>query len=110
MRRDVVLAAVVGAAVAGAVVGVVDALRPDAYIVTTKPVSASGGIFAEADGWSYNVPTDIAWRDADGVFHSSGRPDCLPPSGKEEGPIRFNAVPVDADGVKFRQVIYVECK
>src|SRR4051794_1158087 len=109
MRRDVLVAAAVGATFSAAVIAAVDAARPHAYMVTAKAVSASGGISAEAGGWSYSIPTDVAWLDARGSFHDSGRPECLPPTGKEEGPVRLKAVPVHAHGVTFRQVVYVEC-
>lgn len=109
MRHDLVLAGGAGAALAAVVLLGVDAARPDSYVVTAKALSAAGAISAEGDGWTYSIPMDVAWQDARGEFHESGRPDCLPPSGKEEGPVRFKAVPVDVDGLKFRQVIYVEC-
>ena len=77
--------------------------------MTAKALSAPGAISAEGEDWSYSIPRDVAWRDARGAFHPSGRPECLPPSGLEEGPVRFKAIPVEAGGVKFRQVIFVEC-
>lgn len=103
------MAAGVGAAVAALALVGADAVQPDSYEVTATALSAPNAISAEGEGWTYNIPTDVAWRDVQGRFHDNGRPECLPPTGKEEGPVRFKAVPVGVDGVKFRQVVFVEC-
>ena len=108
-RRHLAAAAAAGAVAGGLVVGGAAAWRDGVHVETATAVSASGAISAEADGWTYDIPTDVAWQDASGAFHDSGRPECLPPSGREEGPVRFEAVTVDADGVRFRQVYFVQC-
>jgi hypothetical protein len=110
MRRDVAVAGVVGAAMAAIAFVGVDAAQPDEYVLTAKPFSAQNQIGVTAEGWTYSIPTDVAWRDKLGAFREGGRPDCLPPSDKEEGPVRFTAIPVDVGGVKFRQVVFVECR
>lgn len=103
------MAALGGAAVAAVVFVGVDAVRPDEYVLTAKPFSAQNQIGVTAQGWTYDIPTDVAWRDALGAFREGGRPDCLPASDEEEGPVRFTAVPVEVGGVEFRQVVFVEC-
>ncbi len=104
------------AATAGVVVGASLVLaagalrgRTEEFDVTARPFSSPGAISVTSDGWTYSIPTDVAWRDRSGSFHDSGRPDCLPPSGAQEGPVRIKARLVDADGVQFRQVFYVDC-
>lgn len=62
------------------------------------------------DGWDVSVPLDLAWRDASGIFHESGRPDCLPPTGRGlEGPVRISWTEVEVDGTGWRQVLQVAC-
>ena len=100
------MAGVVGAAVAAAAFVAVDAAQPDKYVVTAKPFSAQNQIGVTADGWTYSIPTDVAWRDALGAFRESGRSHCLPPSGKEEGPVRFTAIPVEVGGVRLTEAAY----
>lgn len=109
MRRDLAVAAAIGAALSAAVFVGVDAARPDRYVVTAKVQSAEGAMSADAGNWTYGIPLDVAWRDGRGTYHHSGRPECLPPSGKEEGPVHLTAIPVDVGGVESRQVIFVDC-
>lgn len=65
------------------------------------------------DGWTYAIPLDVAWTDASGSFHQSGRPTCLPvdsgPSGVV-GPITFASVNVAVGGSKWRPVVWVSCQ
>lgn len=103
------MAAAVGAGLATAVSAAADVVRPDKYVVTAKVQSAEGAMSADDGNWTYGIPLDVAWRDGQGAYHDSGRPECLPPSGKEEGPVQFTAIPVDVGGVKSRQVIFVDC-
>jgi len=109
MRRDLAGAAAVGAATATAAFAAVDVIRPDKYVVTAMVQSAEGAMSADDGDWTYGIPLDVAWRDGRGTYHDSGRPECLPPSGQEQGPVQLTAVPVDVGGVKFRQVIFVDC-
>lgn len=45
-----------------------------------------------------------------GTFHEGSRPECLPPTGRGlEGPVRITWVPVEADGMGWRQVVAVTC-
>jgi len=71
--------------------------------------SAEGAISVESDGWFYGVPMDVAWTDVQNSFHERGRPDCLPPSA-DLIPIRFSAVEVSAQGVQWRQVVWIDCR
>ena len=78
-------------------------------IHTGMAYSAEGAISVEFDDWSYGIPMDIAWTDRQNAFHERGRPDCLPPS-VDLIPIRFSAVEVSAQGVEWRQVVWVDCR
>ena len=73
------------------------------------PMSAPGAISIEADGWTYGVPMDVAWVDADNSVHMEGRPDCLPPDGTDR-PVRFASVDVSIEGLGWRPVIWVSCR
>jgi len=64
----------------------------------------------EADGWTYGIPLDIRWEDATGTSRFGGRPDCLPPSNTEVGPITFAAFEVSVGGSTWRQVVWVSCR
>ena len=71
--------------------------------------SAEGAISAEADGWTYGIPLDVAWTDQTGSWHDRGRPACLPPSSADI-PISFQAVGATAGGVGWRGVVWVDCR
>lgn len=58
--------------------------------------------------WSYEVPLDVQWTDAQGGWHSGSRPECLPPTGVVPN-IRFAFVPVETRGMGFREVVAVFC-
>lgn len=72
-------------------------------------VAAEGAIAVEADGWTYGVPTDIAWIDEEGTRHDSGRPACLMPSGT---PVRVRFWSVDAaiGAFTWKPVVLVDCR
>jgi hypothetical protein len=74
-------------------------------------VHSMGSISSEpTDGWTYLIPTDVAWFDANGSFHDHGRPDCLPQSGLV-GPITFASVEVNVPAViGYRAVVWVSCR
>lgn len=69
--------------------------------------ATEGGASVEVDGWTYWVPASIRWEGSDG-HHEDGRPDCLPSSGAVER-LTFLAVPVTADGMSWRSVVFVSC-
>ena len=75
---------------------------------TGVPSSAEGAISVEADGWTYSIPLDVFWVDAQGALHDGDRPDCLPPEGAK-GPVRFASVDVTVEGTSWRQVVWVAC-
>jgi hypothetical protein len=62
----------------------------------------------QTEDWSYEVPLDVQWTDAQGGWHSGSRPECLPPSGVLPD-VRFAAVPVETRGMGFRQVVAIFC-
>lgn len=79
------------------------AMIHSAYSISSEPI----------DGWTYGIPLDVAWTDADGSFHQTGRPACLPidsgPSGMV-GPITFASVNVVVGSSSWRQVVWVSCR
>jgi hypothetical protein len=102
-RAAIALAVVAGAA------GYVMGARLSGVVVHTGVASpAEGAISAEADGWTYNIPLDIPWADAQGVWYDHGRPGCL--TGVADVPIIFGSVEVAADGSTWRQVVWVDCR
>lgn len=103
------LAGALGAVVALIGVAAVDTARPDRWTKTGMALSAEGAIAMVVDGYDYAIPKDVAWTDVRGGYHGDGRPECLPPSGKLEGPVRITAEPVEAAGYERRQVVHVEC-
>jgi len=98
-----------GAGLALLAVFVVDEVTPERWTETGMALSAAGAIAGVFNGHDYSIPQDVAWTDARGGYHQSGRPDCLPPTGKQEGPVRITAVTVAAAGYEQRQVVHVEC-
>ncbi len=85
-------------------------LRPGSWVEEGYALSAEGGISVEAGGRTYAIPTDLWWQSADGTTNGGGRPECLPPTGKLEGPVRFKAVEVETeDELSWRQVVWVKC-
>jgi hypothetical protein len=66
-------------------------------------------ISASADGWSYDIPLDVQWRDAAGSWHEGSRPTCLRASGNRV-PVTFAWVPVHVGQVSWRTVIWVDCR
>ena len=87
----------------------IGASRPTTTIHRSM-VYSMGTISSEPiDGWTYGIPTDVAWVDARGSFHGNGRPDCLPQSGLI-GPITFASVEVTVPGsAGYRPVVWVSC-
>jgi hypothetical protein len=103
------LQGLIGAELALSVVAAVDAASPDRWTGTGMALSAEGAIGVAVDGQDYAVPKDVAWTDVQGGYYEDGRPECLPPSGELEGPIRVTAESVEAAGYERRQVVHVEC-
>ena len=104
-----VIASVMGAAAALSAVLTLDAVRTETWTASGMALSAPGAIGLVADGHDYYVPSDVAWTDLQGGYHGSGRPDCLPPTGNQEGPVTVHAVTVEAEGYTRRQVVHVRC-
>src|SRR3989442_14287335 len=69
----------------------------------TGMVYSAGTISSEPiDGWTYGIPVDVAWTDVNGSWHDHGRPDCLPASAGQVGPITFTSVDAAVGGVSWR--------
>jgi hypothetical protein len=108
-RRAVVAFALVLTAVAFA--GFAVGRRTRVVTEEVGCLSAQGTIGCTLrDGWDVSVPLDVAWTDAGGGFHEGGRPKCLPPTGRGlEGPVRLAWTKVEAEGARWRQVVWVGC-
>ena len=111
VARSGLLASIVLALVAGLAGDVVGIARSGVSIHTGMGYSAIGAISLTGadDRWVYGVPLDVSWTDARGNWHERGRPECLPPTGVEVGPINFAATDVHVGGVRWRQVVWVSC-
>jgi hypothetical protein len=84
--------------------------RPAVSIHTGKAYSTQGQIAITAkDGWVYNVPLDVHWTDASGVWHAGDRPVCLPPVGEVPTPVTFAATQVTVNRMTWRPVVWVSC-
>ncbi len=104
------MAAAAGFAAALVTLGVVDAARPDSWTGTGLALSAEGAIAVIVeDGTDYSIPLDVSWTDVQGRNFDGGRPDCLPPTGKEEGPVQVIAELVTTPNGTNRQVVHVTC-
>ena len=109
MRRWPALAITAGLLLAGCETPVTDqASTSSVTFHTGLPHSAPGAISVEADGWTYSIPMDVKWVDAQGSLHDGDRPACLPPEGAT-GPVRFASVDVTVEGASWRQVVWVAC-
>lgn len=119
-RRQQVLLAGTVAVVAAYVVG---AQQPDVELRRAQCLSATGAISCEylEDGHTPRrgngmkadvaVPRDVAWTDDQGTDHGSGRPACLPPTGRGlEGPVTLGVLPdLEVAGRTYDQVVWVGC-
>ena len=73
-------------------------------------LSTSGSIScALDDDWTVSVPTEVTWTGTDGVRHEGVRPECLPAAGVGTRTVWLAWVPVEVDGMAWRQVIHVQC-
>jgi hypothetical protein len=100
----VVLVAALGGYLAGS-------NRSGISIYSGKAYSTQGQIAITVnDGWVYNVPLDVHWTDASGVWHDGDRPMCLPPVGDVPAPVTFAVTQVTANGRTFRPVVWVSCR
>jgi hypothetical protein len=85
--------------------------RSGVSIYAGKAYSTQGQIAITAkDGWVYNVPLDVHWTDAGGVWHEGDRPVCLPPVGEVPAPVTFAATQVTVNGMTWRPVVWVSCR
>jgi hypothetical protein len=105
-RHLLVVAFVLPVLVAGAYF--LGTTRPMVWTHTGMAQSAEGAISVEVDGWTYNIPLDVEWRDANHSWHDSGRPDCLLPANVNV-PVTFGSVDVTGGGLGWRQVVWVAC-
>lgn len=81
------------------------------HVEDVSCLSAPGAISCELeDDWTIAIPRQVTWTDTRGVVHDDSRPDCLPPTGRGlEGPVRITWIPVEVDGMGWRQVVAVTC-
>jgi hypothetical protein len=89
--------------------------RPAMHHAEVRCLSAVGAISCTDDpnagNGEFGVPRDVAWTDANGVFHEGDRPECLPPTGRGlEGPVDITWVEVEVSGTSWRHVVGVECR
>lgn len=82
--------------------------RPMIWTHTGMAELSEGPISVEVDGWTYNIPLDVEWLDANHTWHDNGRPDCLPPANVNV-PVTFGSVDVTGGSLGWRQVVWVAC-
>src|SRR5579864_631808 len=104
------------------IVLVVGALAASAFVVGSRnpAITIENGdahvgadvATASVDGWSYEIPMDVAWLGTDGSWRQDGRPACLAWTGSPRGiAIQFGWVPITSPaGVRWRQVVWVSCR
>lgn len=85
-------------------------VQPALTVHTGMASSTEQTIGVIADEWTYGIPLDVRWEAADGTPRFGGRPDCLPPSDVEVGPITFAAIEVTVGDSTWRQVVWVSCR
>jgi hypothetical protein len=61
------------------------------------------------DGWTYGLPSDVAWTDANNSYHEGGPVDCLPPLTSVEG-VKFAWVEAKVEGTGWRPVVWIDCR
>ena len=108
MRRPLAGVIAAGLMLAGCAAGTDRANSSNVTFHTGIPWSADDQISVEADGWTYSIPLDVTWIDAQGTWHQGERPACLPPDGAS-GPVRFASIDVTVEGNSWRQVVFVAC-
>ena len=99
--------ALAGALLVGYVVGRrstdADWLTGDAYVGAGQEASV------ETDGWTYGLSRSVAWLGQFGSYHETGWPRCLDVRAGSRVTTRFAAVPVQVEGMEWREVVLVDC-
>lgn len=76
--------------------------------ISCMPSDDNGHVDRGAD-WTYGVPLDVAWT-RNGTFSESGRPPCLPPTGRGlSRVVRLTWVAVETEDTSWRDVVAVGC-
>lgn len=84
--------------------------RSGPHLATGTAYAAEDQISVEADDFSYAIPIDVMWTDANGTNHHGDRPECLAPNTQPIFDARFAYVDVSVEGSNVRQVVWVDCR
>jgi hypothetical protein len=79
---------------------------PHVSVLTGEAYYSGYQAEATVNGWAYDIPLNVAWIGADGVWNQNGRPACLRVG---RHPLTFGAMPVGYSGINWRQVVWVSC-
>jgi len=82
--------------------------RNSTHMASGYAYATSEQISASSDGWSYDIPLNVSWKDSTGTWHQGSRPACLPAS-DQRLPAKFAWVPVQAGSTSWRTVVWVDC-
>ncbi|MGH7643791.1 MAG: hypothetical protein ACRENX_12420 [Candidatus Dormibacteria bacterium] len=77
-------------------------------VLSGSAYSTPAQIGVQADGNFYYVPVDVNWLSPAGVWHSGGRPACLPPLGRIAH-VKFAVVTASEHGEPQSVVAWVIC-
>ena len=72
--------------------------------------SVEDQVSIEAEGWTYAMPLDVSWVDANSAWHDGDRPSCVPPSTGPIHGVRFAYVEVSIEALSWRPVVWVDCR
>lgn len=114
--RNAVVAAAAVALVLGSSLGFFFGQQhPAMHHAEVRCMSAPGAIScSEGPDYGagvYGISKDVHWTDADGVFHSGSRPECLPPTGRGlTRTVGITWVTAEVDGTSWRHVVGVHCR
>jgi len=108
LRRPIVITCAALAVLLVAVAYILGAHRDQTHSASGTAYSTDQQITVSTGGWTYDIPLQVPWRDADGVLHQGSRPACLPPAYRTM-PVKFRWVPANADRVSWRVVVWVDC-
>jgi hypothetical protein len=61
-----------------------------------------------SDGWTVSVPVDALWGDGS-MVHDGTRPACLPPTGIGSTKVTAWWIPVEVNGMRWREVLRIDC-
>lgn len=82
-------------------------MHHDRVVSLTTSITVADGDGASG---SFHLPTDVAWVDSNGDYHSHGRPECLPAEPVGTIKVRYATETVaDPSGDEHTETLWVDC-